>query len=203
MARILVDMDEVVADSLSRWISILKKRYPKNVPENYSAYSVGKYSMPWDSWGLTRQEWRGPILEPGFYRNLNPLPGAITFIQKLLDNGHEIIFVTIPPKGNPTAAHEKEIWIEEHLRLRGENVVFTRRKELIRGDVLIDDKPSNLEKFQGRRILYDYRHAFLKDAEELINWDKTFDCYTDCYQGILSDIKGFTGKLEENFEYKD
>jgi 5'(3')-deoxyribonucleotidase len=176
MARILVDMDEVVTDSLSKWISILKRRFRFKVPQAFDTSKIRAQDVPWEAWGLNWQQYRSPILEPGFYRSLEPIPHAIEKINQLSNRRHEIFFVTTPPKGNATAGYEKELWIQEHFPSFSDDcVILTRRKDLIKGDVLVDDKPSNLTPFDGIRICFDQAQAYKYDHPIMIDGDNLFD----------------------------
>ena len=61
------------------------------------------------------------------------------------------------------------------------NIIITRHKELIKGDVLIDDNMNNLHKFRGNRICYaqpwnkDYVGARTNDWDMIDKYIELFD----------------------------
>jgi len=81
--------------------------------------------------------------QQGFFRNLPPMPGGATAIKEMKETYKLNIYLcTSPIVTNPYCCGEKLEWVREHL---GENflnkVIVTLNKQLVRGDILIDDKP--------------------------------------------------------------
>lgn len=138
LARLLVDMDGVLCNLIEKWFG----RYNAEYGDQLRLDAL-------DTWGPHRIAKAGRAVykylsEPGFFRDLKPIPGAVEGVRSLLDHGHEVVVVTAAKNGH----RDKLDWIREHLPfLSPENVVFTHRKELVRGDVLFDDAPHNLEAF--------------------------------------------------------
>ena len=61
-----------------------------------------------------------------------------------------------------------------------DHVIISSRKQMIRGDVLVDDAPHNLEDFEGNRILMDAPHnrscrAALKNILRVHGWQEVYD----------------------------
>jgi 5'-nucleotidase len=86
--------------------------------------------------------------QPGFFRGLRPVPGALEVLNRLHSAGHEIVVVTaVAGLGN--APGEKFAWLKEHLPWLVSNRVFMcKEKYRIRGDVLIDDHPENASQYR-------------------------------------------------------
>jgi 5'-nucleotidase len=83
------------------------------------------------------------FLSRGFYRNLPPVPGAIKAVTDLLAEGFGVYICTSPLEQYQHCVLEKYEWVEEHLGSEfTTRVILTRDKTLVRGDVLIDDKPT-------------------------------------------------------------
>ena len=78
------------------------------------------------------------------YRNLDPISGAI-FCVNVLNQNHDIFIATTPPWDRPKVWGEKREWIEEYLPFLKYKLIFTHRKDLLIGDILIDDS-----KFRGQ-----------------------------------------------------
>ena len=68
-----------------------------------------------------------------------PMPGAIEAVQKLTEMGHELFIATTPPWNHPDAWGQKRHWVETHLPSLKRKMFLTHRKDLLIGDVLIDD----------------------------------------------------------------
>lgn len=96
-----------------------------------------------------------PDTIPNIFRKLNPIDGAISSVTKLLTSPkYEVYFLSTAPWNNPSAWTDKRLWVEEHF---GETInrrlILTHRKDLLNGDILIDDRPNNGAKdFKGQWI---------------------------------------------------
>lgn len=94
------------------------------------------------------QEWR-PKAEaimgtPGFYASFDPVEGALDALRQMVDSGWDVRLCTAPhPLQWEDCVREKYEWVRKYL---GESwlhrIIVVRDKTCIRGDVLIDDKPS-------------------------------------------------------------
>ena len=107
-----------------------------------------------------------PDTIPGIFRNLNPIIGAIEAVKILLDsNQYEVYFLSTAPWNNPSACTDKRLWLEDQF---GDSVnrrlILTHRKDLLKGDILIDDRPNNGAKdFEGTWIQF--------GTEEFPDWN--------------------------------
>ena len=86
-----------------------------------------------------------PDTIPGIFRNLNPIIGAIEAVKILLDsNQYEVYFLSTAPWNNPSAWTDKRLWLEDQFGdLVNRRLILTHRKDLLKGDILIDDRPNN------------------------------------------------------------
>lgn len=138
---VLVDMDGV----LCRW----QERFDKGLREGYPHIPIFPYEQvtSFKTQKFYADEHRAEISEmmntPGFYRELEPMEGAVEAIHAMADAGIQVFLCTAPYVTNKTCASEKMEWVETHLGAGYLNrTVITSDKTLVRGDVLIDDKPS-------------------------------------------------------------
>ena len=103
--------------------------------------------LEWDLLaGLTGEE-RDAILHvmqyPSFYRDLPVQPGALTALNEMLDAKIDVRLCSTPSLNNPTCASDKLAWVEEHFGLElAKRTILTLDKTFVRGDYLIDDKPT-------------------------------------------------------------
>jgi 5'-nucleotidase len=139
--RILVDLDGVVAD----WGDGYGRRLDAIGP---AAAAIPRHAdqRSFDlNEGRTAAEQEiiaGIMVEPGFYAELQPIAGARSVLKALQRQGHDIHFVTSPWISNPTCASDKLNWVARVYGDRwAQRTVITSDKTLVRGDVLIDDKP--------------------------------------------------------------
>ena len=67
------------------------------------------------------------------------IPGAKDSVNKLINMGHDLFIASTPPWDNPDAWGQKRNWINEHFPELKRKIILTHRKDLLIGDVLIDD----------------------------------------------------------------
>jgi 5'(3')-deoxyribonucleotidase len=144
-------MDEVIANCIGPWTDDLHTRFGVRIsPEKIRIWDFYK------DYNLTLEQFLAPIQEPGYFFHLDPIPGAVECLSEMHKEGHEIIVVTSPPNGAPTSAYDKQRWVAKHFPfIPRKNVVFAPRKDIVSGDILIDDAPHNIKDFPGTTILWD------------------------------------------------
>lgn len=139
--RILVDIDGTVADWGKRYGELLDEYGPEaaNIPRHHEQHSFNLNE------GRNTEEKKiikQIMNDPRFYSELEPIRGAKTVLRAMLKRGHDVRFVTSPWVSNPTCASDKLNWVVKHYGAHwGQRVIITTDKTLVRGDVLIDDKP--------------------------------------------------------------
>jgi len=102
------------------------------------------------------------------FENLQPIENAIESVTKLFDY-YDIYFCSTPMYLVPESYKSKRIWLEKHFgELASRRLILTHRKDLIKGDILIDDRKVNgVENFDG---LFIHFGVF----ENSTNWDICF-----------------------------
>lgn len=151
----LVDVDDVVADLVPYWVHMLERET--------GCPPVNLKDPKWDTWSLTNlidpvyheDLWRILDTRGLLYKDVVPIEGADEGIDRIRTAGHRVVFVTSATCGH---AGEKLEWLVQHGFLDSvkyqKDYVECADKSLIRGDVLIDDRPDNLHTFGGFRILF-------------------------------------------------
>ncbi len=92
---------------------------------------------------------------PGIFRHLAPIKNAISAVNQILNSGqYEVYFLSTAPWGNPSAWTDKRLWLEEQFGdIINRKLILTHRKDLIKGDILIDDRGNNgADAFDGEWI---------------------------------------------------
>ena len=72
------------------------------------------------------------------YRTLPVMEGAIEALAEL-NADHEIFIASTPPWTRPEVWGHKREWLEEHFPYLKRKLILTHRKDLLIGDILIDD----------------------------------------------------------------
>jgi 5'(3')-deoxyribonucleotidase len=146
---VYVDMDGVIVDLLTPWLAQYNEDFRDSVkPEDIKEWDTSKFVKC------------GKLIfnyldHEGIWFNAPPYPGAIEMLKKWHDQGHELYLATTPWHSKYCLI-EKVLWVNKHLPFLGcERLIFTHNKGLLRGDILIDDKPENLTGFRGARVLHE------------------------------------------------
>jgi len=141
--RIFIDMDGVIADFQSA-VEDYKKEH-----------------------GL--EKLHRPELKIDFEK-IPVMPGAQEALTKLNQEGHEIFIATTPPWDRPEAWGHKRDWIAEHFPWLKKKMFLTHRKDLLDGDLLIDDtRWRGQPDFKGTWIWFGVDSRF-KDWEQVLNY---------------------------------
>ncbi len=157
---ILVGLDDTIESMLHVWIDRVNKKYGTNVVhEDITNWDISK---AFD--GLTWKQVYGTALEEDFWEGVELLPGAEEGLKHFIEKGHEVYIVTATPYQS-VSIKIKEILGRCLPFISWSNVIITSRKQMIKGDVLIDDGPHNLEGGSYAKILVDAPYNREYDAE--------------------------------------
>lgn len=137
---ILVDQDGVIGDWQHTYDTLLALQMPhvQIIPrEEIKIFKAQKLYAEEHHEGIAKM-----MNTPGFYRNLLPIEGAVKALKEMKAAGYNVRICTAPYVTHETCASEKMQWIGEHLGDEWKELtIITSDKTLVRGDVLIDDKP--------------------------------------------------------------
>lgn len=144
--RIVVDMDEVLAQfikkTLHRWNSINGTSFTREDITCWRMENVLGRDITGRSADGLIDEW---LAEPGYYEDLEPLPGAIESVQQLMDRGHDIVIATSVPEVALHAYDGKRKWMRRYFpKWSMKSFIASSRKGLVGGDILIDDGGHNI-----------------------------------------------------------
>lgn len=143
---LLIDMDGVCAEVHNYWLNLYNSDYDDDLTqEQIISWDLHKYVK--EDCGLKIYEY---LKEPGFFLGAPVVPGCAKSLRTLKNAGLNIILVTATPNNSPTAHYEKIKWVERNLPfLNTKNFISTSRKDLVMGDLLLDDAVHNLDSFTG------------------------------------------------------
>jgi 5'(3')-deoxyribonucleotidase len=161
--RIAIDMDEVLADPLSKFIKLYHRDYgvPLDLvldPGNEIYHHVPEH---------VNNKWFDYINEKGFFRDLPVIPGSIEAVKKLQEK-HEVYVVSAATEFR-NSLEDKFDWLADHFPFVGwKNIVFCGDK-IINADVMIDDRIKNFHGFNGRKLLFSSPHNMLVNGYERVD----------------------------------
>lgn len=143
---VLLDMDSTVYDLLNPTLAYVNRRYGKTLtPADIKEWNWDKaYDVdPFTFWN-----------KQGTYKNLKPFPGVVDAAKVVHDWGIRQVFLS---SANFKYATEKFNAVDRDFPfISSKNTLLTGgNKDLIKGDILVDDGPHNLEKFDGYTVLAD------------------------------------------------
>ncbi len=147
--RILLDIDGVVANLVGHLCTTTRI---DALPADFTYYEFDRVLSSSEMEAVDRM-----MRYPGYAQQIPWYLGGRRFIDKLQRLG-EVIAVTRPYADSPTWAYDRQQWIQRSYR--DMQVVHTAHKELVRGDVLIEDHAVNLDRWlvahpEGRGVLID------------------------------------------------
>jgi 5'(3')-deoxyribonucleotidase len=140
MKRVYIDMDGVLCNFFGAFIEIRDGEPTRKFPQS----------------------------KIGFFKNLEPMPGAIESFKKLQEQ-YDVWILTRPSFKNINCFTEKAEWVLEHLGFEVlEKTIMCGDKSLLKGDYLIDDNGDNGQpEFEGEWIEF--------GSEEFPDWSAVID----------------------------
>lgn len=171
--RILCDVDDVMWALLPAWLDLLNKRHGTSV----SVEDVKEWDMTKAFPALTPDQIFGVLREKELWDSVKPIPGARETVARLNRDGHRVVFVT--DTAPDTVKDKFNAFFALFPEFTWKDVIITGQKQLIRGDILIDDGIHNLVGGQYLKILLDAPYnrnfdAYMNDAYRVYNWEDIY-----------------------------
>ena len=155
--QILVDMDGVLADVYSQYINYEFKN-TGTLLHMEELEGKSEFSFP---------SFRNYVMTPGFFRTAPVIPDSVEGLHYL--NERFRVFIVSSATEFPQSLTEKQAWLNEHFPfITWQQMIFCGSKESIRGDIMIDDHPKNLNHFAGQRIMFPQPHNNASQVENCI-----------------------------------
>ncbi len=173
MLRIAVDMDEVMADALAEYLA----RYNADFGANFSKSDLHGKRMsdlvPPEHWPRLDS-----YFDDGtFFENLAVMEGSQEVLQEL--SAHYEIFIVTAAMEVPASFAPKFVWLQRHFPfIPKDHYVFCGNKGIIAADYLIDDSAYQLERFQGKGIIYTSpRNIHVTEYPRVNNWQEVREMF--------------------------
>ncbi len=163
--RIALDMDEVLADVLPKFLDLFEAEFGRRpLEEEYRGKKV--YQVE----GAVHI--RNHLFDKGFFGDLPVIEGSQEVVRKL--NEHYQIYITTAAQEFRNSLEDKYDWLERYFPfLHWKQYVFCGDKSMINAEYMIDDHPHNLESFSGKGLLYTAFHNINETKFTRVNsWEE-------------------------------
>jgi 5'(3')-deoxyribonucleotidase len=173
--RIAVDMDEVLADTLSEHIA----RYNLEHGEGVTKSDLGGKWI-WDIVSADRHQRLTDYLHAeDFFEDLAVVPDSQDVLKALSDRYD--IYIATAAMEFPNSFGPKYRWLQRHFPfISPANYIFCGDKGIVRAHYLIDDLPRNFRRFVGQGILFTAPHNLgVSGYHRVDNWRQVADFFRD------------------------
>ena len=172
---ICIDVDNVICNLQEAVTKLFNERHSTA----YSLKDFADYNIENDIPIKDAIKMKAMYAESGIYDYVKPMSGAQKCVQKLINDGHQVYFVT---NALPEIYKEKVAWIHTYFPFIDDaHIAAMQHKWLIRSDIMIEDCLENLlAKPYYERIVIDYPwnrgvHDFAYGIHRCNNWKQVMD----------------------------
>jgi len=173
MQRVIIDMDEVIADPMGDMISWYRNQYGLEV--DYQKMLGGSWlrGFPEDHQLIVKDR----LMAEGFFRNLPVMQDSVEILKEM-NNRYEVFIVSAATEF-PNSLKDKLEWLLEHFPFfTWRQLTLCGDKRLICGDFMIDDHVRNLEHFKGKKYLFSSAHNLdVKGYDRINSWREAGDIF--------------------------
>ena len=154
-------MDDVLENLSEAWVDYLNLKYGTNVSaDNVVDWKISQFFPE-----LSEDQVYRALCDDELWKTVRPLDGASEALQSLMRDGHQVYIVTNSHYRTLIAKMENVLF-NYFPFLSWDQVIIASHKQMIRGDVLVDDGIHNLIDGDYIKILMDrpYNRSFDADA---------------------------------------
>lgn len=192
---ILVDMDEVLERMIDTWVSWLNAKFGTTVKYD----DITKWDIEQFFPGVPETEVYAPLRCDEFWDDIKPRDGAVNAIRRLIDRGHEV-YVLTNSHYKSLASKMENVLFKYFPFLTWDNVIIAANKQMVWGDILVDDALHNLIGGHYFKILMDapYNRSVNDreyDLHRAYNWDDVMD-----YINIFECRRDTAMRLQKEYE---
>jgi len=168
MERVIVDMDEVMADPMGAMIEWYQKQHDGEI--NYQNMLGGSWArgFPIQHQDMIRER----LMGEGFFRDLPVMKDCVDVLKEM--NQRYEVFIVSAATEFPNSLKDKLEWLLEHFPFfTWRQLVLCGDKRPIAGDYMIDDHVKNLKHFQGKKYLFTSAHNLdITGYDRIENWEE-------------------------------
>ena len=173
---LLIDLDSIVVSMIEPWLNKYNEKCDTDVTvDDIISYDMGLFCK-------NTEVFYSILKEPGFFYNMDPMPGAVEGMRALIADGYDIIILTRPPDESSHGVADKQAWIRERFPSLAsmKHQIFTTRKELIDGALLFDDCPDHLIQWKERHpggiaATLDWKYNRYPEVDKVVSFRGSLD----------------------------
>jgi 5'(3')-deoxyribonucleotidase len=164
MQRIAIDMDEVVADTMARYLEIYNADFGLNFTrEDFNGRRLMEVIDP-----SHMAHVRTYFEREDFFSEIAVMPGSQETIRDLTERYE--VFITTAAMDVPCSFSAKFQWLKRYFPfISPKRIVFCGDKGIIAADFMIDDDPKHFRAFCGEGILYTAPHNLRETRYRRVN----------------------------------
>jgi len=165
MKRLIVDMDDVMADATGQFISYYEAEFGVRIDRAILNGKGEGEGFPENHDVIAEFPFRD-----SFFRTMAVNADCLDVMEQL--NKKYEVFIVSAAMEFPQSLSEKLLWINEHFPfISWKQIVFCGSKSVVHGDYMIDDLIHNLERFNGEKFIFTAPHNIhLNHFSRLNNW---------------------------------
>ena len=172
--RILIDMDDVIADAEERF----NEWYERDFGVRYTKEDIRGTKLHLIVPEEHRKTVRSYPHHKDFFKDLPLIENSKEMVEQL--NNRFDVYIASAAMEFPYSLPHKYEWLDKNFPfIHWKRRIFCGDKSVLKGDILIDDHEFNLSVFEGRAIMFTAAHnANETRYERLNNWldaEKLFD----------------------------
>ena len=168
MKQILVDMDGVLADVYAQFIKW-------ELEETGNLIDINSLSGKTEEEAFPQADKH--VRSKGFFRTVTPIKDSIEGL-KYLNDKYNVLIVSSATEF-PQSLTEKVEWLHKFYPfITWQQIVLCGRKDMVKGDIMIDDHSKNLKLFEGRKLLFTQpQNMYISepDYERIYTWKEIMD----------------------------
>lgn len=171
--RIIIDMDEVICDTMGGMIEWYVKEYQGEIDREKMLVGSWMKGFPEQHHALIRER----LFSQGFFRNLPVMKDSVEVVREL--NQRYEVFIVSAAMEFPNSLKDKADWLYAHFPfLTWRQLTLCGDKRLIQGDYMIDDLVRNFEFFNGKKYLFSSAHNLnVTGYLRLNNWKEAAEVF--------------------------
>ena len=173
MIRIAIDMDEVLADTVSSLLDWYRDEF---------GYEWTRASLEGKGFnGIAPepafQRMRAMLHQGDFFETIPVMPGCQAVVEAMMARYE--VFVASAAMDYPGSCLAKHRWLRRHFPfLPEERIVFCGDKSILRADYLIDDHARHFRRFGGQGVLFTSPHNIhVSGYPRVENWTQVQEVF--------------------------
>ena len=185
---VLVDLDDTIEGLLQAWVDYLNTHHGTAVKkDDVTEWDVSKFFPQ-----IPTTEVYAPLYNDEFWKTVEPFEDAARYLQKWKDDGHTVLIVTTSDYRTLRSKMENVLF-RYFPMFTWNDVIITAHKQLVSGDVLVDDDIHNLIDGSYEKLLMDAPHNRRFDADangmtRVMNWSDAYMKICEISQGKHKEV---------------